>query len=259
MPTRQKTLSVLFATFFISITCLAADLYQAGTITALLKGLYQPTITVKQAVENADIGLGCGVGLGEVTFINGKCFVAGPEGRVKQLDDSSSLAFFTGVKFLPKITYTVNNISSVKELESNIDKHLTSNNIFYAIKITGEFNVVNARSEDVDTPPYTPLLEWMKDHQHKFNFKKIRGTLIGFKCPSLIKGIGVVGYHIHFISKEEKVGGHVLGVNIKNAKIEIEPISDMKLILPKTKEYLNADMSISKKSHADFNKLETKK
>ncbi len=139
-------ISILFS---ISIACFAGDLYHAGTITALLKGLYQPTITVKQATENADIGLGCGVGLGEVTFVDGKCFVAGPEGKVKELDDNSNLAFFTGVKFSPEITYSVKDISTIKQLEASINKHLKSKNIFYAIKITGEYNVVFARSEDV--------------------------------------------------------------------------------------------------------------
>ncbi|MCP4176654.1 MAG: acetolactate decarboxylase [bacterium] len=255
----RKIILGTFALFSISIVCFATDLYQAGTITALLKGLYQPTITVKQATDNADIGLGCGVGLGEITFVNGKCFVADPYGKVKQLTGNDGLAFFTGVKFSPEIIYSVKDILTVKQLEANIDKHLKSKNIFYAIKITGEYNVVFARSEDVDTPPYTPLLGWMKNHQHKFSYKNIKGTLVGFKCPSLIKGIGVVGYHIHFLSSDNKLGGHVLGVNIKSAKIEIQPINDLKLILPKTKEYLNADMTISGDTHKNFKTLETKK
>jgi len=142
---------------------------------------------------------------------------------------STKLAWRTN----PEISFTVNDIKNIKELKKVIDKKFPSNNIFYAIRIQGKFIEIKARSEDIAQPPYQPLSKWMKNHEHKFAVNTA-ATIVAFKCPAFIKGIGVAGYHLHFITDDKKRGGHIFEVNIKKATIEIQSLYNLNLQLPKT-------------------------
>jgi acetolactate decarboxylase len=250
------TLVFIFSTFFFGI---ASNLYQAGTINALMKGLYQGTITIKEVKEDGTMGLGCGVGLGELIGYEKNYYIADGFGYTKLLQGDQETPFINYVKFKSEISYTVTDIKNIKELKKKIDKKLISDNIFYAIKIQGEFIEIKARSENIAKPPYQPLIKWLKNHEHRFTIKNTTATIVAFKCPAFIKGIGVPGYHLHFISEDKKRGGHVFGLKIKKAKIEIQPLYNFNLKLPKTKEYLSKDMSYTAKAHTQLKKIESGK
>ncbi len=55
------------------------------------------------------------------------------------------------------------------------------------------------------------------------------------------------GWHFHFISSDKKMGGHVLGVALKNAQTKIDVISSFKMIVPDRESFnqkkLQEDMS----------------
>jgi acetolactate decarboxylase len=256
-----KILTISVMLFLVTaITCFGESLFQVGTVQALLKGLYQPSITVKEAKVQADTGVGCGVGIGELIAVDGYYFVADGDGYMTKLKDTDGIPFLTGSKFNPTIKYTVRDITNIKELEKSIEQHIKSDNIFYMIKVDGSFKQVYARSEDriKDPKKYKPLLEWMKDHQKKFYFKDVKGTLIIAKAPEIAQSIGVPGYHIHFINDTRTVGGHVFDAQIEKATVEIQPLYSMNLVLPQTNEFLSTNMATTADDHVGFHKLETK-
>lgn len=255
----KKTSLTLIFIFTILTFGFASDLYQTGTINALLKGHYQGVTTVKQVKEYGTMGLGCGVGLGEVIGCDGNFYLADGYGNIILLDDNQKTPFLDYIKFRPEISLTINNVKTLNSLEEIIDKKLVSNNIFYAIKIQGTFNSINARSEDVAKLPYQPLAKWLRKHQHKFTEKDVVATIIAFKCPDFVKGISVPGYHLHFITQDKKRGGHVLGLNIETAKVEIQPIYNFNLQLSKHKEYLKSNMSYTSKTDSQLKKIESGK
>ena len=96
---------------------------------------------------------------------------------------------------------------------------------YAAVEVTGEFKSITFRSEDKDnSKPGVPLAEWIKDHQNEFTLKDVKGTLIMFYLPSDIQGVGVPGYHVHFINAERTRGGHVLNADILNAIVIFQPL-----------------------------------
>ena len=74
-------------------------------------------------------------------------------------------------------------------------------NIFHAVKLEGTFDYVKARSVTGQQKPYPPLVE-VTANQPIFEFKDVKGTIVGFYSPDYVEGskINVPGYHLHFRS-----------------------------------------------------------
>lgn len=100
----------------------------------------------------------------------------------------------------------------------------------YAIKITGIFDKIHARSENIDKPPYTPIVVWMKTNQNIFDYNGKPATIVMFRTPSNLSNIQVP-YHAHFVSKDGKIGGHVFDLSGKNLVVEMEPLDQVDLYL----------------------------
>jgi acetolactate decarboxylase len=82
----------------------------------------------------------------------------------------------------------------------------------YALEITGILDTIKVRSVSKQTKPYRALVDVVKN-QATFLSTNIEGTLVGFYAPSTVKSIMVQGMHLHFLSKDEKKGGHVLAIS----------------------------------------------
>lgn len=81
----------------------------------------------------------------------------------------------------------------------------------------------------------------------------MRGTLVGFRTPNYMQGINVSGYHLHFITENRKTGGHLLDGKFQNVQVEIDAKSDIKIALPKTTQFEQADLEDDKA--AEVNKI----
>lgn len=136
-------------------------------------------------------------------------------------------------------------IENYEQLKSYLDKLLPTPNIFYAFRITGRFDYIETRSVPKQHKPYPPLVDVVKN-QAVFKFHNVDGTMVGFWCPAFIKGINVPGYHIHFITKDRKAGGHMLACSLHKAKIEIDYLSNFKMDLPQTDTFYKLNSSQQK-------------
>lgn len=254
----KKTLTTLaMAAAFVSTASFAQGTeYQYGTSSALVFGQLGKVTTVKDVSKHNDFGLGAGVGLGEVIMVNGHAYIAGPKGKGRELKSSDGLSYMTATEFKGGETFTIKNVPNIAALQKQIKLLEKNDQLMYAIKVTGTFNNVEARSENYQKPPYTPLVSWMKDNQNVYNFKNTKGTLVIFQSPKFMDGIGVPGFHTHFVSNNHKQVGHVFDVNIKNATVQIQTLNNLKLSLRTT---LAPVVKHGKKDMSGFNRLETNK
>jgi acetolactate decarboxylase len=78
--------------------------------------------------------------------------------------------------------------------------------------------------------------------QSVFKFTNISGDLMGFRCPAFVKGVNVVGYHLHFLSQDRQKGGHVLGLTLSNAVAEICHLHRLVLDLPAEGDFARTDL-----------------
>lgn len=210
-------------------------LYQYGLLDDALHGQYNKIATVAEISKYSDFALGAGVGLGEFIAVDGKFYVTDAYGHLISLDKKDNISFATAAKFHPDydLGFDISNISSLKQLEEQIEEELPNKNMMYAIKVTGYFDKLHARSEDIDTEPYTPIVSWMQTHQHEFDCNDQKSTLVIFRMPDSLFNLGVK-YHAHFVNGDRTMGGHVFDVaTAENLDIEITPLTEAIVYLRK--------------------------
>ena len=67
--------------------------------------------------------------------------------------------------------------------------------------------------------------------------------MVGFWTPQYVKAVGVTGWHLHFISDDRNLGGHVLGAAGNGIQAEVEHLDDFRIALPETPEFLMSDLN----------------
>lgn len=220
-------------------------LFQTSPITALLNGVMNDNYTIGMIKRHGNFGLGTFNGVdGEMIFLNGKVYRVNNEGKVTQPDNKMKTPFTTELYFHADTVFQLKGNNNLSQLESFIGKWLPSKNYIYAIKISGDFQSVKARSEAKQTKPYSSLSDVLKN-QSIFNLKNIKGTMVGFYFPDYLQTINAPGYHFHFISFDKKSGGHALDFTSENVKIEIETIHKIEMNLPEGNDFRNAKLNKS--------------
>ena len=180
-----------------------------------------------------------------MVILDGKCYQIKSDGKVNPAFSNATTPFACVTSFKPDFKTNFINSLNYKELELIIEKLLPTKNIFYGIKLTGDFSFVKTRSVPKQVKPYPLLLEVVKN-QPTFSLTNKEGTLVGFNCPKYVKGINVPGFHFHFLSKDKQSGGHLLDCEIQNAVLEIAYIADFDRELPHGGDFYKIDLTLDK-------------
>jgi acetolactate decarboxylase len=246
---------VVFTLLFPHVLCAQEDiLTQISTIDALLTGIYDGETEINELEYHGNFGLGTYNALdGEMVLLNGRFYKITGDGTVI-VPEWGERTPFAVVTFF-ETDQKVESISGTdfQTLEKEVDTIIPTPNIFYALKIEGFFQSVKTRSVPKQEPPYRPLTEIVQT-QPEFTFKNVEGTMVGFRCPSYVEGINVPGYHLHFITADEKGGGHVLEFTVLEASLEIDHTHEFFLILSSDKTFYELDLSLDSK--VDMEKVE---
>ncbi|MBM4140910.1 MAG: acetolactate decarboxylase [Nitrospira sp.] len=218
-------------------------LFQTSTINALLEGVYDGDITFKMLREHGDFGIGTFNELdGEMIGLEGKFYQIKADGKIYPVDDFMKTPFAVVTFFEPDKTVLLDKPMDCGKMEKYVDNLLPTRNIFYAIKIEGNFVFVKTRSVPKQNKPYPRLVEVVKS-QPIFEFSNVKGTIVGFWLPDYMKGINVPGYHFHFITDDRKAGGHLLDCQVKDVRIEIDYTPELYMVLPEHDEFYRSDLS----------------
>lgn len=227
-------------------------LYQTSTLNALMEGVYDGSITLKELKQNGNFGVGTFAGLdGEMIVLNGEIYQVRVDGKIYKPEDSIETPFAAVTFFDADQSFTTENVASSEQLIKILDSKLQTNNIFYAVKIEGLFNHMKTRSVPKQSKPYPPLA---KVSQSVFEFDNIEGTIVGLRCPAYASGVNLPGYHFHFISKDKQSGGHVIDFQLQTAKIEIDATPRFYMELPANVDFYRIDLTGTKQD--DLNKVE---
>ena len=136
------------------------------------------------------------------------------------------------------------------QFQDYLSDAIQEKNIFHAVKMDGTFEYVKTRSVPKQEKPYPPLVE-VTAHDSIFEFHDIKGTMVSFYCPDYFEGLNVIGYHLHFITKDRKAGGHVLEFIIKDVELSVDYTSELHIILPDTEEFNSLNLTKSRKEELE--------
>jgi len=197
-------------------------LFQVSTMNAIFRADYDGEITYGELKQHGDFGIGTFDALdGELFALGGKFYRIKADGIAYPVDDSMKTPFAVVTFFEPDKLVLLDKASDYKQLQQYLDNLFPAKDIFYAIKIEGTFKYVKARNIPRQNRPYPQFSEVVKN-QTIFEFHNIEGTMVGFWCPAYLEEINVPGYHLHFITKDKKTGGHLLECQVQDVKIEID-------------------------------------
>jgi acetolactate decarboxylase len=216
-------------------------LYQVSTATALVEGIYQGAVSVANLREHGDLGLGTFENLdGEMVAVDGEFFQVRGDGSVHKCGDADLSPFAVVTRFQPDVEVEIDECANLSQLTSRFDKLRTSDNLFFALRVDGDFSYIHVRAM-CKTKEGVPLVE-AAAVQPEFEYHNVAGTLVGFWTPEYAKTLNVPGYHLHFLSNDRCYGGHLLQCSGTGLRLQLQGEGDYRVALPETEDFLKADL-----------------
>ena len=213
-------------------------IYLCAPVNALVEGIYVEKIPFTEVKRHGDFGLGTFDHLdGEMIMLDGQIFQILADGRVQQVDDDALTPFACVTFFRPEKQFALDGDRSYEDFLAWLEALLPSPNMFYALRIDGWFSYIKTRSVPRQEC-YRPLVE-VAAEQPIFEFEEIPGTLGGFYTPEFLAALSVPGMHLHFLSADQRRGGHLLECRPHQAKVSVQLLTTMELGLPMSEAYLH--------------------
>jgi acetolactate decarboxylase len=249
----KKSFYVLF--FLATLLFAKTDkIYQISTINALLAGYYDGDKKVLDVKKHGDFGLGTFNGIdGEMVVYQGVVYQIKSTGEGLQAKNSLGVPFASVHFFQADKTQSIKNVQSYKQLKSFLDTFSKCRNYPCSFLIKGNFKYIKTRSAPKASKPYPPLAKHIIKTQKIFERKNINGALIGYYLPPYFEKLNVPGYHFHFLSEDKSFGGHVLGLELKDAKLSLDVLYDIDIALLKTSKFEEGRVEVNDE---DLNKVE---
>ena len=219
-----------------------SEVYQTSTMSALLDGVYDGDVTIRELLQHGDFGLGTFNGLdGEMLVLDGVCYQLRGDGSAHVAESEQRTPFAVVTWFDADNEFDVTAPVDRAGLKARIDASLSSTNLIVAVRVDGEFSEIRTRTVTEQHRPYPPFSAATEDQQ-EVNFTDVTGTLAGFRMPDYEQGISVAGYHSHFLDADRRHGGHALDYRLNRGRVQIGVRSDLHLSLPRTPEFLAAQL-----------------
>ena len=218
----------------------AGELYQTSLMSALIAGIYEGEATYGQIRKYGDFGLGTFNDLdGEMVGFDGTFYQLRSDGSAHVVTGDEKTPFAVVTFFRPEQELDVVQQVEKSDLLAMIEK-ATDANLFSAIRVDGIFDEVHTRTVQRQVRPFPPLTEAAK-HQAEKVFTNVEGTLAGFRSPTYAQGIGVAGFHLHFLRQDKQAGGHALDYQLRSGKVQICTVRDLRVELPTSAEFLKTN------------------
>lgn len=217
-------------------------LFQVSTSGALVEGVFDGVVSIKTLREHGNFGLGTFVDLdGEMIAFDGGFHHMRSDGSIRPARDEEQVPFAIVTHFAPQETAALAPFADIGELCNQLDSRRETDNLFFAVRLRGRFARVHNRIA-CKAHAHENLLQ-ATAKQAEFETPNVAGTMIGFWTPSYVKGIGVPGWHLHFLSDDHRFGGHVLDCAGENIELALERIDDFRMAIPETAAFIAADLS----------------
>ncbi len=219
-------------------------IYQTGTINSLLQGVYLGNKTVQQILHYGNFGLGTYDNVnGEMIVCDGVCYRANGQGQLEVANPKSYTPFGVVTKFLSQHQEEIGNYD-FHGLEQHLLSVFPSQNLVYAIRVTGKFKIVNLRSEEcfrnIEGQKLADVLPKM---QNMFDLQQVEGVLVGVWYPEYMSRVNVAGFHFHFVDNARQSGGHVFGFELEAGTLDIQALHDVQINLIESTAFEQADLA----------------
>ena len=219
----------------------AGELYQTSIMSALIDGIYEGDVTYGELHKHGDFGLGTFNDLdGEMVGFDGAFYQLRSDGSARLVLDEQKTPFAIVTFFRPERTVALPPGLAKEDLQAWLEQ-MTDANLFTAIRIDGFFEEIQTRTVERQSKPY-PLFTEAAAHEAVNTSAGVQGTLAGFRSPAYAQGVGVAGFHLHFLSMDKQAGGHALNYRIRDGVAQVETLHGFHVELPRDDRFRSANM-----------------
>ena len=219
-------------------------LYQVGTINSLLAAVYEGDVSVNDLSNFGNFGLGTVDGVdGEMVALNNYFYRIDVNGSAHSAENMNT-PFAIVTNFNTSKSYELGKYDDINAMHKYIKTKFNSDNIIYAVSISGDFESVYLRSECAQPKGHKPLIETISKVQHKYRFDNIKGTIVGFWFPKYMKNINVTDFHFHFLNDKNTKGGHMLDMKLKSGVLKIMPIYNFRMHLIDSDRFRKTNLNL---------------
>lgn len=186
-------------------------LYQSTPLAYLQAGNYNTTITVDQFKSLGNFGIGIFDRFdGEAVLLNGVTYQITGTGKVVIPSDQAKLLFGSCMLFDVEKRFAMRNVASYTDFQEALQKYFSTDLHIRALQVEGTFTSVRVGCLQQQNPPYQPFDEATRQVK-EYTWRDVRGTLVGFWTPPAVPAaVMASGFHLHFISEDKTLGGHVV-------------------------------------------------
>jgi len=204
-------------------------LFQLNTLDAFLDGQYDGLMPYSEIFLKGDTGLGTFHAVdGEMIAFDGKFYQIRYDGSVNRVSGDMTAPLCMVTWFDVDATSFVNN-TNLTETKNALDDLRDSENYIYVFVARGHLESVTTRSFAPFDEPYPPLSQ---ANSSIFNAQNISGTLVIMWFPSSLAGINLDDYHMHFLSDDLSIGGHVVEMQVNSIFVEMDRTPNFYLEFP---------------------------
>ena len=232
------------------------ELFQVSVLQALSLGDYHGSISVDEFKAHGDMGLGTFNHLnGEMIMVDGVVYRADGEGEVTEVVNDTIP--FGNAAFIEKGEEVTISADSIETLRTVLNDHITKNGInhMYAVKIDGLYDHITLRSIRAQKEPYLPLVRVLTEQQKVWGHESVKGTIVGFHLPSYMDKMNTDDWHLHFISDDRRIGGHVLNASLEKGSAKIKKLEGLHIRLPDDREFRSLCLDVDQKE--DIKRIES--
>lgn len=219
-------------------------LFQLGLMDAFLAGMLDDNYQVGGLHQHGDFGLGAFNNFdGEMLVLDGHVYQVKSDGRAYRAADTLRTPFAFVNFFRPDTTFQLRRRLPQARLYAYLDSVLRVSNKLLAIKLTGRFAYVKARSNPpIHQRPYPPVADVI-GQQKTFEHRRVSGTFVGYRLPAYMQGINIPGYHFHFLTADHLAGGHVLAFEADSVEVAVDELRAFSVELPTHPDFRTLDLT----------------
>ena len=138
-----------------------------------------------------------------------------------------------------------------------MDECCPRNGLPLAIRLNGGFNCMKVRTVRRQEKDGVGLAEAAKE-EAVFEFRDVRGDLVGFRLPGYVGGINAPGWHLHFMDESRKHGGHVVNFALHEGDLSFCHAGDYHIRLPDSPDIF-AGLDLNRDWSGDLKKAEAER
>ena len=200
----------------------ADTVWQVSPFAVLLRGGFDGVVTTGQLLQHGSLGVGAADALdGEIAVMDGNVYQFMPGGVVVRPGPSLPIPFAIVTPWAGGESIRLpRGLEFTAPLLPSIDSRLPTTDAFYALRLTGTWSTVRARTFKKQSRPYGPITPEAED---RYTLTDVTGTMVGFREPSYVDSLSVPSWHLHFVTGDGRRGGHVLGFTANEVVLSWSP------------------------------------